>query len=89
MDMFSVFKIMGTIMYIRRHNTKSYINIIICMEISYNDYNASHKREYIINELLSKKNVGIVSDAGTPLISDPGYKLVQECNFINVKVVSI
>ena len=47
--------------------------------ISYNDNNAEKKRPYIIKQLLLKKNVGLVSDAGTPLISDPGYKVVQEC----------
>ena len=54
--------------------------------VSYNDNNASNKREQIIKKLLSKKSVGIVSDAGTPLISDPGYKLVKECQFNNIKV---
>ena len=45
--------------------------------ISYNDNNASNKRPYIISKLLSKTSIGIVSDAGTPLISDPGYKLLK------------
>ena len=53
--------------------------------MSYNDCNASAKRPYIINKLLTKKNIGIVCDAGTPLISDPGYKLVQECHYNNIK----
>ena len=54
--------------------------------ISYNDINASIKRQKIINKLLSKISIGIVSDAGTPLISDPGYKLVKECYLNNIKV---
>ena len=54
--------------------------------ISYNDNNASNKRKQIIKNLLSKKSVGIVSDAGTPLISDPGYKLVKECHLNNIRV---
>ena len=54
--------------------------------ISYNDNNASKKRPQIINKLLSKKNVGLVSDAGTPLISDPGYKLVKDCQLNNIRV---
>ena len=54
--------------------------------ISYNDNNASNKREQIIKKLLSKKSVGIVSDAGTPLISDPGYKLVKECHLNDIRV---
>ena len=54
--------------------------------ISYNDHNAIKKRPYIINQLLLNKSVGLVSDAGTSLISDPGYKLVQECYLKNIIV---
>ena len=54
--------------------------------ISYNDHNAIKKRPYVINQLLLNKSVGLVSDAGTPLISDPGYKLVQECSLKNIIV---
>ena len=54
--------------------------------ISYNDNNGSTKRPYIINKLLSNTNIGIVCDAGTPLISDPGYKLVKECFLNNIKI---
>ncbi len=54
--------------------------------ISYNDINASSKRPYIIKKLVTNNDVGIVCDAGTPLISDPGYKLVQECHSNNIKI---
>ena len=54
--------------------------------ISYNDNNAENKRPQIISKLLSKTSIGIVSDAGTPLISDPGYKLVKECYINNIRV---
>ena len=64
----------------------SYFNIKRKKLISYNDNNASDKRPNIINKLLSKKNMGLVSDAGTPLISDPGYKLVKECYMNNIRV---
>ena len=64
----------------------SHLNIKRKNLVSYNDSNASSKRPRIINELLSKKSVGIVSDAGTPLISDPGYKLVKECYLNNIRV---
>ena len=36
--------------------------------------------------MLINKNIGLVSDAGSPLISDPGYKLIQECYMKNIKV---
>ena len=63
----------------------SYLNIKRKNLISYNDNNAENKRPQIISKLLSK-SIGIVSDAGTPLISDPGYKLVKECHLNNIKV---
>jgi len=54
--------------------------------ISYNDINAEKKRPFIIKQILMNKNVGLVSDAGSPLISDPGYKLIQECYSNEIKV---
>ncbi len=56
--------------------------------IVYNDVNKEKVIPKII-DILKSYNVGIVSDAGTPLISDPGYKLVRECIFNDVKVISI
>ncbi len=64
----------------------SHLNIKRTNLISYNDNNGSSKRPYIINKLLTKKSIGIVCDAGTPLISDPGYKLVKECHINNIKI---
>jgi len=64
----------------------SHLNIKRKNLISYNDNNAENKRPQIISKLLSKISIGIVSDAGTPLISDPGYKLVKECYINNIKV---
>ena len=64
----------------------SHLNLNHKNMISYNDNNAPQKRPYILRQLLLNKNIGLVSDAGTPLISDPGYKLVQECYLNKVKV---
>jgi 16S rRNA (cytidine1402-2'-O)-methyltransferase len=54
--------------------------------ISYNDINAEKKRPFIIKQMLMNKNVGLVSDAGSPLISDPGYKLIQDSYSNEIKV---
>ena len=64
----------------------SHLNIKRKNLVSYNDNNASNKRPEIIKKLLAKMNIGMVSDAGTPLISDPGYKLVKECHLNNIRV---
>ncbi len=64
----------------------SHLNIKRKNLVSYNDNNASNKRPEIIKKLLAKINIGMVSDAGTPLISDPGYKLVKECHLNNIRV---
>ena len=64
----------------------AYLNINRINMISYNDNNAAQKRPYVLKQLLSNKSIGLVSDAGTPLISDPGYKLVQDCYLHKVKI---
>ena len=45
--------------------------------LCYNDHSTESTRQYITQLILEGNAVGLVSDAGTPLISDPGYKLVR------------
>ena len=56
--------------------------------IIYNDYSESADREKILNFILQGKSLALVSDAGTPLVSDPGYKLVNFLLQNNCKVLS-
>ncbi len=56
----------------------NFINIKIKCK-SFHEHNEDETSKKIIRHLKSKKNVSIVSDAGTPSISDPGYKLIQMC----------
>jgi len=51
--------------------------------------NEQLKAEQILNILKNGKNVALVSDAGTPTVSDPGFKLVRECKAQGIDVVSI
>lgn len=46
---------------------------------SYHDHNAEHVRPQILNAINQGQSVALISDAGTPLISDPGTKLVRAC----------
>jgi 16S rRNA (cytidine1402-2'-O)-methyltransferase len=57
--------------------------------ISFHDHNESAKAKTIVDTILSGKSVAIISDAGTPLISDPGYHLVKECVKNHVKVIPL
>jgi len=52
-------------------------------------HNEDKKGEYIVSELLEGKNVALVSDAGTPAISDPGEELVKMAIESGVKVVPV
>lgn len=45
---------------------------------AYHEHNAEKERPRILAELAEGKSVALISDAGTPLISDPGFKLVRE-----------
>ncbi len=57
--------------------------------MSYNDHNANGRRGGILEAIAEGQAVALVSDAGAPLISDPGYKLVREAVRAGHKVTSI
>ncbi|HYC05871.1 MAG TPA: 16S rRNA (cytidine(1402)-2'-O)-methyltransferase [Azospirillaceae bacterium] len=46
--------------------------------LQYHEHNAARMRPVILDRVASGETIALVSDAGTPLISDPGYKLVRE-----------
>ena len=54
--------------------------------IVYEDHFENDKFQEIIDFINQGKVVALVSDAGSPLISDPGYKLVRECRKQNIKI---
>ncbi len=56
--------------------------------VSLHDYNEKRVVERISEDLISKNTV-LISDAGSPLISDPGYKLIDYCIKNNINVTSI
>lgn len=56
---------------------------------SYHEHNKREKGEYIISQLKEGKNVALVSDAGTPAISDPGEDLVKLCIENDIEVTSV
>lgn len=57
--------------------------------ISYHDHGGEHQEDRILSRLIDGKSVALISDAGTPLISDPGYRLVNAVSKLGVKVVPL
>lgn len=57
--------------------------------VSFFEHNENFKTTKIIEELEQGKNIVLVSDAGTPTISDPGYRLLRECKQKNLAVTSL
>jgi 16S rRNA (cytidine1402-2'-O)-methyltransferase len=55
----------------------------------YHEHNAQRERPRILAELGAGRSVALISDAGTPLVSDPGYKLLREAVAAGYRVVSL
>ncbi|QJC37560.1 16S rRNA (cytidine(1402)-2'-O)-methyltransferase [Enterobacteriaceae endosymbiont of Donacia bicoloricornis] len=58
---------------------------------SYYEYNEKKKINFFLKKINQGYNIALVSDAGTPLINDPGYRIVQLCRtkYINIKIIPI
>src|SRR5215471_5565249 len=57
--------------------------------VSYHEHNERERARELVERLLRGSSVALVSDAGTPLISDPGYSIVSEAASAGVPVVPI
>ena len=57
--------------------------------VSYHKFNEKERSSEIISDLKDGKNVALVSDAGTPCISDPGYILVKVALENDIKVLGV
>jgi 16S rRNA (cytidine1402-2'-O)-methyltransferase len=75
-------------------DTRTSINLLNKYEIknkliSYHDHNKEFKTDYILKLLDEGNDIALISDAGTPLICDPGYELVKLLILKEYNVVSI
>lgn len=79
---------------IAAEDTRNSIKLLNHFEIktpmtSYHEYNKIEKGRELVNKLLAGVNVALITDAGTPGISDPGEELVQMCYEAGVPVTSL
>lgn len=56
---------------------------------SYHEYNKVEKADYLVEQLREGKDVALITDAGTPAISDPGEVLVAKCQEAGIPVTSL
>lgn len=56
---------------------------------SYHEYNKVEKADYLVEQMRRGKDVALITDAGTPAISDPGEVLVAKCQEAGISVTSL
>ena len=79
---------------IAAEDTRNSIKLINHFEIntpmtSYHEYNKVDKAKTLVDKMLQGKTIVLISDAGTPGISDPGEELVKQCVEAGIEVLSI
>ena len=79
---------------IAAEDTRNSIKLLNHFEIktsmtSYHEYNKVEKADYLVAQMQQGKNVALVTDAGTPGISDPGEVLVAKCHEAGIAVTSL
>jgi 16S rRNA (cytidine1402-2'-O)-methyltransferase len=79
---------------IAAEDTRNSIHLLTHFDIhtpmtSYHEYNKVEKAEQLVGSMLAGKNVALITDAGTPAISDPGEVLVKKCHESGIKVTSL
>lgn len=73
-----------------RHSRKLLAHYGIATRMTpYHDHNEQLKSDYLIELLLGGKNIALITDAGTPCIADPGYRIVQAAVAAGVRVVPV
>ncbi len=57
--------------------------------VALHEHNETEKSAWFVQQLLAGKSVALISDAGTPLINDPGYHVVRSCREQGIQVVPV
>lgn len=91
---FRAVRILQEVDLIAAEDTRNSIKLLNHFEIktpmtSYHEYNKIEKAHYLIGQMLEGKNVALITDAGTPGISDPGEDLVRLSYEAGIEVTSL
>ncbi len=91
---FRVIRVLKEADLIAAEDTRNSIKLLNHFDIhtpmtSYHEFNKMEKGRYLIGQLLEGKNIALITDAGTPGISDPGEELVQQCHEEGIQVTSV
>ena len=91
---YRVVRILKEVDIIGAEDTRNSVKLLNHFEIEntvyrYDEFTKMHQIANIINLLKEGKDIALVTDAGTPCISDPGYELVDEAHKEGIKVVPI
>ncbi|QIT56287.1 16S rRNA (cytidine(1402)-2'-O)-methyltransferase [Aquisalimonas sp. 2447] len=74
-----------------RHSGRllAHFGVRACDLLSLHEHNEDERVEVIIRRLLGGESVALISDAGTPLVSDPGYQLVRRAHREGIRVIPV
>lgn len=91
---FRVVRILKEVDLIAAEDTRNSIKLLNHFDIhtsmtSYHEYNKIEKGHVLVKKLLEGQNIALITDAGTPGISDPGEELVRMCREAGVPVTSL
>ena len=91
---FRVLRTLKEVDLIAAEDTRNSIKLLNHFQIStpmtsYHEYNKIEKGRKLVEKLLSGKNIALITDAGTPGISDPGEELVDMCYQEEIEVTSL
>ena len=79
---------------IAAEDTRNSVKLLNHFEIrtsmtSYHEYNKVEKADYLVSQLQQGRDVALITDAGTPAVSDPGEVLVARCHEAGITVTSL
>lgn len=91
---FRAVRILKEVDLIAAEDTRNSMKLLNHFEIrtkmtSYHEYNKVEKARYLVEKMQQGQNIAVITDAGTPGISDPGEELVRQCHEAGIQVTSV